>query len=228
MLRWDGYLRSALSLGRPVLSEHTDAAKLFSIGEKLSFFKADFLLSFILVPAMAFVFYHLFGKRLVLWTLALVSIIWIVVINIQLEAYRLIGNYQPVELLRDGLQWGLSDAAQAKSYILSMAVVRTGALVTAVLIIAALVPYLNALPGVWMRWVRIGAAASYLFGCTGSDRTRLAAVDACDCISPRCSFVHGRSSGRLENSSQSASSGAALFASPTEAALSPNFRRARN
>ena len=152
ILRSDGYVKIALSLGRPGLStSNMDATRLFTWGERLSFFRADLLLSVAVVPILLWLLSGLRRKSLLVWMVALISMIWIVVINVQLEALRLIGNFQPWDLLKDSLQWGLENSQQARAYIAGMALFRILALVGMVLIAACIASRCNIRSKVWVR-----------------------------------------------------------------------------
>ena len=133
ILRWETYVKIALSLGRQGLSNASmDASPLFTWAEKLSFFRADLLFDFVIVPSLLLLLSVLPGKKLIAGLVALIAVAWIAVINVQLEAFRTIGNFQSWDLMKDALQWAWENTIQAKAYVAGMAVARTVLLISLV------------------------------------------------------------------------------------------------
>jgi len=145
MLRWDGYLKTALALG--FSSAMKQSSSLFTLPQKLSFFRADLLLSVVAVPAILLLVSR-WRSRFLIWLVALASIAWIAVLAVQLEAFRMIGSFQSLALMKDGLRWGLENGRQAKTYILGVAVFRATLLIAAVLAAAVLASF-RRVPRVW-------------------------------------------------------------------------------
>jgi glucan phosphoethanolaminetransferase (alkaline phosphatase superfamily) len=159
----DGYVKTALALGQRLTPNASD---LFTVPEKLSFFRADLLVSMLLVPAILLLISR-WRSRLNIWLVALVCIVWIAILTVQLEAFRLIGSFQSLDLLKDGLRWGLENSRQARAYILGIAIFRLSFLILAVLA-ASLFASRNAVPLIWRRLQKAGVAAwIVLLGLTG-------------------------------------------------------------
>jgi len=161
MLRWESYSKIAISVGRPGLMWNANGASLFTFGEKLSFFRLDLLLSIVVVPLALALLSMLPRKRLLPWPLSLICIAWIVAINVQLEAFRMIGSFQSWNLLQDGLRWGFENARQAMAYVLGMAVFRTLTLSAVVAMAAMMAPIRNVLPGAWVRRSRAAVLVTW-------------------------------------------------------------------
>jgi Sulfatase len=153
MLRADGYLKTALSLGRSGTVMAGLGAQQFTLAEKFSFFRMDLLLSTMVVPLCLILLCMLRRPRLTGWLVAVASIVCIAVVNVQLEAYRLVGRFQSWELMKDALQWGLRDVQQAGSYFVGMAVFRLVTLIIAVLAAATLLSFRGRLPARWLRGI---------------------------------------------------------------------------
>ncbi|MGB6942865.1 MAG: sulfatase-like hydrolase/transferase [Bryobacteraceae bacterium] len=163
MLVKDGYVKTALALGQKLTPNASD---LFTATEKLSFFQADLLVSILLVPAILLLISR-WRSRLNVWLVALVCMVWIAILTIQLEAFRLIGSFQSLDLLKDGLRWGLENSRQAKAYILGIAIFRLSSLTVAVLI-ASLIASRSVVPLIWRRVQKAAVVAwIMLLGLTG-------------------------------------------------------------
>jgi hypothetical protein len=162
MLRSDGYLKTAISLGRPITQISGLAASQFTLAEKISFFRMDLLLSIVAVPICLLLFSMLRKPRLVGWLVAAGSIAGIAAVNIQLEAYWLIGRFQSWELIKDALEWGLRDSQQARSYIVGIAVFRLLSLIFAVLVAATLLSFWRKLPAAWHRAIVAGCISVWI------------------------------------------------------------------
>lgn len=168
ILRWDGFYKTAISLGRPTLLGGKSSA-LFTAGETLSFFRADLLLSIVLVPVLVLIFFAWVRPRVLFSLVAVISVAWIAVINVQLEAFRQIGNFQSLDLLQEALTWATANPRLAGSYIVGMAVARLLILISAVLVAWMLASSQKFRSSNWLpRYQRLASAACLVFlGITG-------------------------------------------------------------
>ncbi|MGD0300793.1 MAG: sulfatase-like hydrolase/transferase [Bryobacteraceae bacterium] len=162
MLRADGYLKTAISLGRPAAWMAGLGASQFTLAEKISFFRMDLLVSIVAVPLCLLLFSMWKQPRLTGWLVAALSIAGIAAVNIQLEAYWLIGRFQSWELIKDALEWGLRDVQQARSYMVGIAVFRLVSLIIAVLAAAILLSFRSKLPAAWHRVIVVGCISVWI------------------------------------------------------------------
>lgn len=156
ILRIDGFSKTATSLGRSV-TPLTERRGLFTAGEQLSFFRWDLLLCIVAVPLILLLLSRWKNAYLLSGPLFAISALWILVINVQLDAFRFIGRFQSWEMLDDAVKWGLQDSRQAESYIVGMAVFRLISLVLVALLAFILVLRRWRLPA---RWRPAAAKAS--------------------------------------------------------------------
>lgn len=118
------YLVIARSLGRDVASD-------ISVWEALSFYRADILLSLLLIPLALTLVLHVIPARYRAAGVLGISALFIVFFFVHLQTLGNVGRYMSVGLLFDTLRWGLGHPAFVDDYVPGSALVKLAAVLLA-------------------------------------------------------------------------------------------------
>lgn len=118
MLHTTGILATGLALNRTPADEATNLfPSLFTFWEMISFYREDYLLGVLIVPAAVFGLIFLLPAKFRLWIAALISALYTVFLIGQLNVYLDLGGFLSIEMLKDGLRWAAGHPEDFENYV---------------------------------------------------------------------------------------------------------------
>jgi phosphoglycerol transferase MdoB-like AlkP superfamily enzyme len=93
------------------------AEKYFSVWQRISFFREDLLVGFVIIPGLLFLATVLLSSRLRGLVVALASSLISLFLFAQIKTYANIGRFLTVSLLTDAIQWARADSQIIPSYL---------------------------------------------------------------------------------------------------------------
>jgi hypothetical protein len=148
---------NARALGR-IPESPTTAFRCFSLGERLSFFRADVLVALVVAPLMLTVGLQVLPRRTRLPVLAVTTIGLVLLLYVEMHCYWNVGCFVPYTYLVHAIRWGLSNPDGARAYVDAGSLWKIG---TALVAILASVAWAQremndrrAMP-TWLSWVTV-------------------------------------------------------------------------
>ena len=119
MLQRGGMGSVGRAMGREGIgaSATTDYPVFFTFQEELSFYREDYLLAFLVVPAILFLLIRLFPAKIRIWALFGGCTLLLTLLYVQLQMYFEVGGFLSLRLLEEGTRWVLGHSEDFQSYI---------------------------------------------------------------------------------------------------------------
>ena len=118
MLHTTGILATGLALNRTPTDESTNLfPALFSFWEMGSFYREDYVLGVLIIPAVLLGLVLLLPAKVRLWIAALISTLYSAFLIGQLNVYLDLGGFLSLEMLKDGLRWAAGHPEDFENYV---------------------------------------------------------------------------------------------------------------
>ena len=132
--------------------------ELFTTWESLSFYREDYLIAFVVLPAVVFPVVRFLPKRLRVWTVSLVVMLVNLVTYTQFHVYADVDGFISLQMLSEGIRWVAAYPQGFHTYVSP----HLGLLMVGVCLIAMLTLFLSSEPAhrVWAAFGKSGRRAT--------------------------------------------------------------------
>ena len=118
MLNLRGMRAAGFALGRESLGDSMDVRpSFFSFWETATFYREDYVLAFLIIPAALFSVIFLVRERVRIWIVTLLAILSFVFLAGQLNVYMGLGGFLSLEKLEEATRWVLAHPDDFQNYL---------------------------------------------------------------------------------------------------------------